>query len=96
MRANALLGSGHEEQRRKPLGQRDFGALEYGVDGDSELLAARRFVALVHARTVRLALKLGELFLIRVAAMRANPTVGPNAGFQPFAGCGLVLEDRVF
>jgi hypothetical protein len=45
---------------------------------------------------VRLALKLGELVLIRVAAMRANATVGPNAGFKPFAGCGFVLEDRVF
>src|SRR5437868_556911 len=37
MRANAFLGSGHEEQRGKPLGQRDFGALEYGVDGHGEL-----------------------------------------------------------
>ena len=27
MRADALLGSGHQEQRGKPLGQRDFGAL---------------------------------------------------------------------
>jgi hypothetical protein len=96
MRANPLLGSGHEEQRRKPLGQRDFGALKHGVDGHGELLAARGFVALVHARTVCLAFQLGELVLICVSAMRANPTVRPDAGFKPFAGCGLVEEYRVF
>src|SRR5882724_5558596 len=88
MRANALLGSGHEEQRGKPLGQRDFGALEHGVDGHGKLLAAFGFVALVHAGTVRLALKFGKLVLIRVAAVRANPTVRPDAGFKPLAGLG--------
>src|SRR5436305_56328 len=96
MRADPLLRGGHEEQRRKPLGERDFGALKHGVDGHGELLAALAFVALVHAGTVRLAFELGELVLIGVAAMRANPTVGPNAGFKPFAGCGFVEEDRVF
>ena len=83
MRADALLGSGHEEQSRQPLGQRDFGTFKYGVHGHGELLAAFGLVALVHARTVRLAFQLGELVLIRVAAMRANPTVGPDAGFKP-------------
>jgi len=96
MRANALLGSSHQEQRRKSLGQRYLGALEDSVDGHGKLLAALRFIALVHAGTVRLALQFGQLILIRVAAMRANPTVGPDAGFKPFAGCGFVLEDRVF
>jgi hypothetical protein len=96
MRADALLGGGHQEQRGKPLGQRDFGALEYGVYGHGELLTAFRLVALVHAGTVSLALKLGDLLLIGVAAMRANPTIRPNAGFKPITGCGFILEDWVF
>ena len=95
MSANPLLGSGHQEQRGKPLGQRNFGALEHGVHGHGELLAAVGLVALIHAGTVRLAFQLGELVLIRVAAMRANPTVRPDAGFKPIAGCGFVEEDRI-
>src|SRR5579863_1833896 len=96
MGANALLGCHHQEQRRQPFGERDFGALEYRVHGHRKLLAALRFVALVYARTVSLTLKLGDLVLIGVAAMRANPTVGPNAGFKPFAGCDFVVENWVF
>ena len=90
MGADALLGGRHEEQRGKPLGQRDFGALENGPDRDGELLAAGRFVALIHAATVRFAVKLGDLILIGVPAMRANPTVRPNASFKPVAGLGFV------
>lgn len=85
MRVDALLGGGHQEQRGKPLRQRYLGALENGVYRDGELLGTLRLVVLVHARTVRLALKLGELVLICVAAMRADSTVGPNASFKPFA-----------
>ena len=96
MGADALLAGGHQEQRGKPLCKRDFGALEHGVHGYGELLAALRFVALVHAGTVRLALKLGDLVLIGIAAVRANSAVGPDAGFKPFAGGGFVEEDRVF
>src|SRR4051794_6385108 len=95
MRANALLGSGHQEQRGKPFGQWDFGALENGVDGHGELLAALRFIALVYAGTMRLAFKLGDLVLIGITAMRADPTIRPDAAFKPIAGCGFVLEDRI-
>jgi hypothetical protein len=96
MCANALLGSSHQEQRGKPLGQRDFGALENRIHGHGELLAAFGFVALVYARAVRFALQLGNLVLIGVAAMRANPTVRPNARLKPVAGGGFVEENRLF
>src|SRR5262245_28796537 len=69
MRADALLGSGHQEQRGKPLGDRDFGTLENRVHGHGELLATFRLIALVHASAVRLALKLGDLILIGIAAV---------------------------
>jgi hypothetical protein len=96
MRANAFFGSRHKEQRGQPLGQRDFGTLEYGSDCDCELLTASRFIALIHAGTVRFAIKLGDFVLICIAAMGTNPTVGPNARFKPIAGFGFVEEDRVF
>jgi hypothetical protein len=55
IRADPLLGGVREEQRRKPLGQRDFGTLENGVYRHGKLLAALRLVALIQARTVRFA-----------------------------------------
>ncbi len=57
MGRDAFLAGGHQEQRRQPLGQRDFGALENGLDGHGELLAA--LGALKDARTVRFALQRG-------------------------------------
>jgi hypothetical protein len=96
MRADALFRSGHEEQRSQPLGQRNFAALEHGANRHSELLTAGRFVALVHAWTVRLAFKLGDFVLIGIATMRADPALGPNAALKPIAGFGFVLKDRVF
>jgi hypothetical protein len=37
---HALLGGCHYEKGGQPLAQWDFGTLENGLDGDSELLAA--------------------------------------------------------
>jgi hypothetical protein len=96
MGADALLTGVHQEQRGKPLGKRDFAALEYGSNGNGELLTASRFVALVHAGTMGFAIELGDLVLIGIAAMRADSAIGPYAGFKPVAGLGFVLEDRVF
>jgi hypothetical protein len=45
---------------------------------------------------VRFALKLRDFVLIGIAAVRANPTVCPNAGLKPIAGGGFIEEDRVF
>jgi hypothetical protein len=78
MRADALLGCGHQEQGGQPPGKRDFAALEYGSDRDGELLTAGRFVALVYARTVRLTLKLGELVLIGMCGVSGRSSApGP-------------------
>jgi hypothetical protein len=60
------------------------------------MLAASRFIALTHTGTVSLAIKSGDLVLICVAAVRANPTVGPDAGLKPVAGLRFVEEDRGF
>ena len=95
MDADNVLGPGYQEQRSKPLRERNFGALEDGPDRDSELLSAGRFIALVDTRTVRLASKLGDLVLIRVAAMRADRTFRPRPAFQPSTGSFFVLKDRV-
>ena len=46
-------------------------------------------------RVVRFAFELRKLVLIGVAAMRADNPVGPNLRLDPFAGLGLVVEDRV-
>src|ERR1043165_6164602 len=96
MRRYAFLAGGHEEQRREPLGQRDFGTLKHRADRDRELLAALGFVALIEAIAMRFAFKLGDLLAVHVPAMRADRTLRPNSRFQPFAGLGFVLEDRVF
>lgn len=95
MDADALLRGGHQEQRGKPLGERDFGTLKHRVHCHRELLAALRFVALVHTRAVSFAFKLGDFVLIGIAAVRANPAVGPNPCLKPFAGFGFVSENRV-
>ena len=72
VRANALLGSGHQVHRQPPLGQRDFGALKDGPDRGRELALAG--VAIVQARTMRAlhALDLRNRLLINVAAMWAG------------------------
>jgi hypothetical protein len=49
-----LLAGGHQEQRGKPFGERNFAALENGFDRDRELLAA--LATLKEARTVGLTL----------------------------------------
>src|SRR6185437_7731722 len=94
MGANALLGSVHQEQRGKPLGERDFGALKNRVHGHRELQAALGLVALVYASAVGVALKLGDLVLIGVAAVRAIRAFRPNPSLKPFAGLGFVGKDR--
>jgi hypothetical protein len=90
MGANPLLGGGHQEQRGQPLAERQLGALENGLNGNRELLAT--IVALVHASAVRVAT---ERRSVNRAAMRADRTFRPDAGFKPLAGGGVVLEDRV-
>jgi len=56
MRRHAFLAGGRQEQGGKPFGQRNLGTLKYGADRDRELLTAGRFVALVDASAVSLAL----------------------------------------
>src|SRR5260370_1163466 len=90
---DALLGSGEQEQRRKPFRERDFAALENGFNGHCELFAA--LGALVQASAVSLTLEARDLVLIGIAAMRASRPVRPNPSLQPLAGLGFVGEDRV-
>ena len=90
-RAHAFLARHHQVRCSEPLVQRNVAALVQGADRDREWLATG--VALVKARAMRLAIQEGRL--IDNAAMRADPTVGPNPGFQPLAGLGLVMEDRI-
>jgi len=92
MGGNALLRGRQEEQRGKPLRERDFAALEYGLDGDGELLTA--LVALLQAGTVLAAFQLGHMFFGN-AAMRPDRAWRPNPSFEPLTGFGLVAEDRV-
>src|ERR1700674_3170745 len=79
------MGSG------KPLVQRNLAALVKGAHGDRERLSAG--VALVEARTVRLALH--ERGLIDNAAMRADRAVCPEALFEPRASLGFSGKDRI-
>ena len=58
---NALFGASHKEQCTKPLGQRDFAALKYGLYGHGELFAA--LGALVEAGTVSLTIQCLDLGL---------------------------------
>jgi len=93
MRADALLGSGHQVRGENPLVERDFGALKDGSDGDGELLATA--LALVSAFAVRLTLQPGDLVLLMLAAMRAHRSVRPKLGFEMRAGRVLVVINLV-
>src|SRR5215204_4579229 len=95
MGADALLARIEQMGCQPPFSQRHLGTLEYGADRDREL--AFTFVAVVEAGAMRplLAFYLGDLVPVRVAAMRANGTIGPAHGFKSLASRVLVREDRV-
>ena len=54
---------------------------------------SRHAFALVQARAMGLALH--ERGFANHAAVRADRTIGPKAGFKPFAGLGFVVKDRI-
>ena len=62
--------------------------LENGPDLDGELFPA--LIALVDADWGALALHLGNA--LNTAAMRADRTIGPKAGFDPLVGRSFVVE----
>jgi len=82
-------------RRHPPLGERDFGALEYGAHGDGELALALVAVPKTGTMALLLALDLGERFRVPIAAMRANGTVRPSQGFESLTGLVFALKDRV-
>ena len=92
MGANAFLRGREQEQRGKPLRQRNLAALEYRLDRDRELLAA--LAALVEARTVRFAIERRHVFA-RSPAVRADRPFRPNPCLQPRPSLGVVGENRV-
>src|SRR3954471_22163488 len=95
MGAHALLARIEQMGCQPPFSERHLGPLEYRSDRDRELTFA--FVAVVEAGPMRtlLALYLGDLVPVRVAAMRANGAIGPTHGFKSLARRVLVGEDRV-
>jgi hypothetical protein len=82
IRADALLGRTHQEDRLQPKVQRDMAGLEDRTDFDRKGLAA--YVALVGAYAGALALHLADA--LRAVAVRAYSASGPYAGLNPFVG----------
>jgi hypothetical protein len=85
---NALLRRAHKVCSLKPIVHRHMASLENGPDFHAERLAA--VVALIDANAGALAAHLGNA--IDCAAMRANRTVRPQAGFNPGVSSGFAME----
>lgn len=90
MTAKALLAGGQQERGLQPFEQRDMAGLVHGADLDRELLAA--LVALLQARTGRLALQLADLGRICVAAMRACRAVRPEQTLKKGVSGGFIVK----
>jgi hypothetical protein len=86
---NSFFGRAKQIHRLQPQMHGDVAVLENRSHLHSELLAA--LVALVEADAGRFAIHLADA--IKPAAMRANRTVRPHAGFNPCESDSLVLED---
>ncbi len=90
---DAFLAGAHQVGREKPLVQRDFGTLEHGSNGRGELLAAFLRVALIHARTVRLAVQ--RRGVANETAMRTDRAMRPTRALKMLAGLVGVGEDWI-
>jgi hypothetical protein len=92
MRRYSLFGRPDKVHRKPPFCQWDLAALENGPDGRRKLTFALVAVIETVAMGMLFALDLGDLILVRIAAMRAKWTVRPNDGLKRFAGCGFIGE----
>jgi hypothetical protein len=79
--------------RQKPLGERNLAALHDRADRHRELAVA--LGAIVQAGPMGIALTLGDLLLIGVAAMRTERTIGPADRLQGFAGLIVIGKSGV-
>jgi hypothetical protein len=93
VRTNALFGRDEQEERRKPLSERDFRALKNGSDRHSELLTA--IGALVDAGAMGFAIEKRNARSNGVPAVTADNAMRPNPCFEPVAGFGFVSKNRV-
>lgn len=86
--ADTFFRRRHERNRLEPLVYRDMARLKNGPNLHGKGLAA--LVALVGANAGALAFELADT--INSAAMRADRTIRPNAGFNPLISRLLVME----
>src|SRR5438067_12803886 len=89
MRREALLRSGHQPEREKPLVQGNVRPMEDRADPHREPAAA------VHAMVPAAALRLGRgrdrLYAVKAAADRAIGTIWPADGFQLYPGSFVMV-----
>jgi hypothetical protein len=90
--ADSLLAGAHEMDDLQPKMQRQMAVLKDGPHPDGEGLLAG--VAFPKAKAGGLALKAADLLSIRVAAMRADRTIGPKHRLDMIESGGFIFEMR--